>query len=384
MSAGPSTKRPVILIAEDEEELRSAIASALRDQFPGVETRTVAGGEEAWDTVRHGAIDLVLADVGMPGVDGMQLLRRVRDDQRVARTYVILMAGVARPDELCAAMEHGADDCVLKPIRWNELVARINAGLRRLPTVRRHAEREAELERVYTRHTEFLAMVSHEIRTPLSAILSAANVLKRYGSARPESVERFAKVIHQEGWRLTRLINNHLDLAKIESGQVEWLFAPTAVDELLRDVQESFSALVGERNLALEIERWHEPVVVTLDRDKITQVLVNLLSNSIKHSPDGAAVRLRYRPRPEGGVRLEVEDEGAGIPPGREEEIFERFQQLGLDDQRRGSGLGLTISRQIVEYHAGHIWAEPGHTHGALFVVELPGVAGERGRDGSV
>jgi signal transduction histidine kinase len=174
-----------------------------------------------------------------------------------------------------------------------------------------------------------------------------------------------------------------LDLAKIEAGHVEWSFAPAAVDELVRDVQESFSALVGERNLTFEVESWPEPVVVELDRDKITQVLVNLVSNSIKHSPDGAAVRLRYRPNGR-GVRLEVEDEGAGIPAGREEQIFDRFEQLGTDDQRRGSGLGLTISRQIVETHGGRIWAEPGRTHGALFVVELPGGRGGRERDGSV
>ncbi|HVN74797.1 MAG TPA: hybrid sensor histidine kinase/response regulator [Thermoanaerobaculaceae bacterium] len=384
MCAGPAARRPVVLVAEPETELRSTIASALRDQFPAVQINAAADGDEAWTAVRGGAVDLLLAAVAMPRTDGMQLLRRVRERQETARTYVVLMAGVARPDELCAAMEHGADDCVLKPVRWNELVARVSAGLRRLPTIHRQAEREVELERLHTRQTEFLSMVSHEIRTPLSAILSAANVLMRYGSARPDSVERFAKVIHQEGRRLTRLINNHLDLAKIEAGQVEWVFAPTEVDGLVRDVEESFSALVGERNIGLEVEHWHEPVLAELDRDKVIQVLVNLLSNSIKHSPDGAAVRLRYRPRPGGGVRLEVEDEGTGIPAGREEAIFERFQQLGVGDRRQGSGLGLTISRQIVENHGGRIWAEPGRASGALFVVELPASAAARGRDGSI
>ena len=378
----PPGRRPIILVAEGDAELRLAITTALSNQFPNIEIRSAPDGEAAWAVVRDGGVDLLLTDVSTPGLDGMQLLCRVRDDQRVAGTYVILMTAVTRPDELYAAMEHGGDDCVLKPVRWNELIARVHAGLRRLGTVRRQAERQAELEHLYHQHTEFLSMVSHEIRTPLSAILSAANVLMRYGSTRPESVERFAKVIHQEGRRLTRLINNHLDLAKIESGQVEWVFAPTAVDALVRDVEESFSALVGERNLVLEVDGWPDPVVVTLDRDKIIQVIVNLLSNSIKHSPDGAVVRLRYRPRPGGGVRLEVEDEGAGIPAGREEEIFGRFQQLGLDDQRRGSGLGLTISRQIVERHGGLSWAEPRRASGALFVVELPDVV--RGGDGSV
>ena len=179
-------------------------------------------------------------------------------------------------------------------------------------------------------------MVSHEIRTPLSAILSAANVLLRYGNKRPESVERFAKVIHQEGRRLTRLINNLLDLAKIEAGQVEWSFAPDGRGR----AGARGAGVVRRRSSASatsvsRCEPWHEPVVVELDRDKITQVLVNLVSNSIKHSPDGGTVRLRYRPWRDGGVRLEVEDEGAGIPAGTEEQIFERFEQLG---NRRGAG----------------------------------------------
>ena len=380
MSADRTGARTAILVAESDGELRSSIVTTLSRRFGDAEIRDAADAGAAWEAIRSGDVDLVLADATGPEGDGLRLLGKVRAEEAVSGVYVILMTQGATPGDLLAAMEHGADDFLLKPVSWNDLVARVQVGLGRLD----EARRRAELERLYHRHMEFLSVVSHEIRTPLSAILSAANVLMRYGGERPESVERFARVIYQEGRRLTRLINNHLDLAKIESGQVDWMFAPTAVDELVRDVEESFSALVGERNLVLKIEPWPEPVAAILDRDKITQVLVNLLSNSIRQSPDGAAVWLRYRPRAGGGVRLEVEDEGVGIPAGREEEIFGRFQQLGLDDRRQGSGLGLTISRQIVEHHGGRIWAEPGRAQGALFVVELPAGAVSRGSDGSV
>jgi signal transduction histidine kinase len=384
MVPDPPSHKQTLLIVEDDAELRVAIAAALKEQFPDTQVRAVAGGTEAWDALRREDVDLLLTDVVMPGVDGLQLLRKVREDRVLADIYVILMTGMASPEELFAAMDHGADDCLLKPCRWGELIARVRAGLRRVGATHRHVARAAELERLYDRHTEFLSTVSHEIRTPLSAILSAANVLLRYGNKRPESVARFAEVIHREGRRLTRLINNLLDLAKIEAGQVEWSFAPTALEELVREVQESFVALVGERNLALEVQPCSKQVVVTLDRDKMTQVLVNLVSNSIKHSPDGGNVRLRYEPWGNDGVRLEVEDEGAGIPAGMEEQIFERFQQLETGEERGGTGLGLTIARQIVEHHGGRIWAEAGRKRGALFVVELPGERRQQERDGSV
>ena len=337
MVPDPPGHKQTLLIVEDDAELRVAIAAALKEQFPDTQVLAVADGTEAWSSLKRDGVDLLLTDVVMPGVDGLQLLRKVREDRVLADIYVILMTGMASPEELFAAMDHGADDCLLKPCRWGELIARVRAGLRRVGATHRHVARAAELERLYDRHTEFLSTVSHEIRTPLSAILSAANVLLRYGNKRPESVERFAEVIHREGRRLTRLINNLLDLAKIEAGQVEWkLRAHRPGRARATRCRSRSSALVGERNVALEVQPCSEQVVVTLDRDKMTQVLVNLVSNSIKHSPDGGTVRLRYEPWSNGGVRLEVEDEGAGIPAGMEEQIFERFQQLETGEERGG------------------------------------------------
>jgi len=384
MLADPPSDRLTILVVEDEPELRAAIVSALAEQFPDTDLLSASDGMQAWEIIKRGGVHLLLTDVVLAELDGLQLLRRVRDDRNLSDMYIMLMTGMASPEELFAAMDHGAGDCVLKPCKWVELIARVRAGARRVGATHRHAARARELKRLYDRQSEFLSTVSHEIRTPLSSILSAANVLMRYGAKRPDSVERFAKVIHQEGRRLTRLINNLLDLAKIEAGQVEWNYVATPLDELVRGVQESFVALVGERNLVLEVEPWPEPVLVVLDRDKVTQVLVNLVSNSIKHSPDGAAVRLRYRPWRDGGVRMEVEDEGTGIPAGKEEQIFERFQQLEAGEERGGTGLGLTISRQIVEHHGGRIWAQAGRERGALFVVEMPVRPVDQRRNGPV
>jgi signal transduction histidine kinase len=384
MCAEGAGRRKCVLVAEDEPELRSVIVSALAGGLEGTDVIAAENGVQAWNLIKQRSVDLLLTDVVMPEMDGLTLLNKVRADAALSPIYVVLMTGLAKPEEIFAAMDNGADDCVLKPCRWEELVVRVRTGLRRVGVTRREVARAEELERLYARQTEYMSLVSHEIRTPMSAILSAANVLLRYGRQKPETVERFASVIHHEGRRLTRLINNVLDLAKIEAGHSEWSFSPTELHALVEQVRETFLALVGERHLALEVDSSPEPLSVTMDRDKITQVLGNLLLNSIKHSPDGATIWLRWRPSEHGGVRLEIEDEGAGIPPGREETIFERFLQLGTSEARSGSGLGLTISRQIVAMHGGRIWAAPGRSVGALFVVELPARPPEVGRDGPV
>lgn len=359
------------------------MTEVLRQDFPGAGLLEAASGEAAWEILAKGGVDLLLADVVMPGIGGIELARRIRGEPASRETCVILVTGVAPPDELFGAINECADDCLLKPLRREELVVRVRAGLRRAADVRALHRRARELEQLYARQSDFLSVVSHEIRTPLSAILSSANILLRYGAKRPDSIERFSRVIYQEGQRLTRLINNLLDLAKIEAGQVEWRFGPVSVADLLEHVRESFAALAGERKIRLEVGGG-DAGEIEADHDKLTQVLLNLVSNAVKHSNDGCTVHVRSRPRAGGGVRLEVEDEGSGIPAGMEERVFERFAQLESSDERLGTGLGLTIARQIVEHHGGRLWAEADRSIGALFVVELPAGPARGATDGSV
>ena len=361
-----------VLIVEDDAELRATITEVLRQDLAGATLLTAADGVEGWEVVQRGGVDVVLSDVVMPRLDGIELARRLRRDPATAEVYVILLTGITPPEELFGAINECADDCLLKPVRREELVMRVKAGLQRVGDLRRLHERTRELELLYARQSDFLSVVSHEIRTPLSAILSSANILMRYGAKRPDSIDRFARVIYQEGQRLTRLINNLLDLAKIEAGLVEWRFGPVSVGSLLDRIRDSFAALAGECQVRLELDGDAGQLEINGDGDKLTQVLLNLVSNAVKHSSDGSTVRVRARSTAAGSVRFEVEDEGSGIPQGLEERVFERFAQLEAGDERVGTGLGLTIARQIIEHHGGRIWAEPDRKVGALFIAELP------------
>lgn len=351
--------------------MRAAIVAALAEGLPAADVTVVDCADAAAALLRETQFDLILTDDVGARAGGWDGPAEGRAEPLGESRHLIVMTADAAAGAR-AALAAGAGDFVVKPLRPDELVSRVRAALARAGEARELSTRAVELERLRDRQSEFLSWVSHEIRTPLSAIISSANILLRYGQKRPESIERFARVIHQEGQRLTRLINNLLDLTKIEAGQVEWRFLPIPLAGLVEQVRESFAALAGERKLGLEVTCSDHPESIVADRDKLTQVLVNLVSNAIKHSPEGGVVTLRCATATPGGVRIEVEDQGAGIPAGQEERVFERFQQLDASDERTGTGLGLTISREIVEHHGGRIWAEVGRSRGALFVVELP------------
>jgi signal transduction histidine kinase len=370
-----------VLVGVRGDEARESIVAALRSALPGVEIQSSGDGAAISEAVRAGRVDVLLSD--LPGLGDAGPWPAGSEGDR-GGAYVIVLADPGAAELLRGPSGRPADDFLLKPVHSEELVMRVRTGLHRAAFAVRLAERTAELERLVARQSEFLSMVSHEIRTPLSAIQSSANILLRYSRQRPESVERFARVIHQEGQRLTRLINNLLDLAKIESGEVEWRFEATPLAGILDRVRESFAAALGERSLRLSFEVPSAPLVVVADRDQLTQVLLNLVSNAIKHSPDGGEVSVRCSRAVPDHLRIEVEDQGRGVPPGDEARVFERFQQLECGDERTGTGLGLTISRQIVEHHGGRIWAEAGRPAGALFVVELPAGPRPGGVDGPV
>lgn len=379
----PSPTHAHLLVVGVDEARRREIAARLATHLAGA---SVAEGrpEELDQLLGDRHFDLLVVD----GVRGdVQVCRRlcgVRKGSVSPRPFVLVVCPAEVAATCTEVIADAADDFMVDSFWPEELELRASIGLERARVWRQAMNRAAELEELTARQTDFLSVVSHEIRTPLAAILSAANILVRYGNQRPESVERFARVIQEEGRRLTRLINNLLDLTKIEAGQVEWVMGEVSIGEVAKQVQEAFAALVGERRVELVSHVEHSAPNIIADRDKLMQVLVNLISNAVKHSPEGGRVYVRYLRSEEQVLRIKVEDEGAGIPPGAEERVFQRFQQLDVDDRKRGTGLGLTISRHIVARHGGRIWAEPGRQRGALFVVELPVDGLARSSDGPV
>lgn len=232
-------------------------------------------------------------------------------------------------------------------------------------------ERLKELDRM---KDEFVATVSHELRTPLTSIRAFSEILLGNSDMTAEQRDEFLGIIVKESERLTRLINQVLDMAKMDAGRIEWHMERIELQGLIRDAANATSQLCKDRGVRLETELGEQPVELTGDSDRLTQVIINLLSNATRFCPeDSGRVTIRLR-RDDEHARIEVQDNGPGIPPEQIERIFERFHQVS-DQQAgkpEGTGLGLTISQRIVEHHGGSIWAESGPGQGATFILELP------------
>ncbi len=254
-----------------------------------------------------------------------------------------------------------------------ELVRQRTSDLLRATDELRRAN--ADLRRLNELKSSFLANVSHELRTPLTSIRSFSEILLHYPDEEAGTREEFLQIIMDETDRLTRLINDVLDLAKIEAGKMEWRPQPLQLGEVARQSLEVVQGVAAQKGLRL-INRIQEVLpLVSADPDRMRQVFTNLLSNAVKFTAAGS---IQVGTLARGGeVVAYVSDTGMGIPERDLERIFEKFHQQGnaLTDKPAGTGLGLSICREIVSRHGGRIWAESREGEGSIFYCALPAQA---------
>lgn len=220
--------------------------------------------------------------------------------------------------------------------------------------------------------SEFLNTVSHELRTPLTSIKAFSEILTDNQGEDRQVQHEFLSIINQEADRLTRLINNLLDLSRIEANQMTWERGPVPIDTVVSAAVNATRALVDKKGLKLE-QDVSAGLVVMGDQDKLIQVVTNLLSNAIKFTPQGGNIWVSAYSG-SGEMALDVKDSGRGIAPEFHEKIFEKFQQVDTASSReaKGSGLGLPIVRSIVDAHGGRVWVESALGKGSTFKVRLP------------
>ncbi|MDM8350863.1 sensor histidine kinase [Pseudomonas sp. sp1636] len=232
----------------------------------------------------------------------------------------------------------------------------------------------ARLQELDRLKDDFISTVTHELRTPLTSIRAFSEILNDNPELDPLQRARFVAIIVKESERLTRMINQVLDLAKLESGRAEWHTGALDLREVIEDAQASTSQLLQEQGVQLRLELPAQIPPALGDRDRLLQVLLNLISNAIKFCDrEAGRIGIAVQVLPQ-ALRVDVHDNGCGIDPVDQETIFEKFRQAGdnLTEKPQGTGLGLPISRQIIEHFGGRLWVQSARGQGATFSFTLP------------
>lgn len=243
-----------------------------------------------------------------------------------------------------------------------------------------------EAEKLTRIKSNFLSMVSHELRTPLTSILGFSKMIRKRiaDTIRPnvsedkavkmvQRIDENMGIIMAESQRLTELINNVLDLSKLESGRFEWIMVDVDLRNVINHSLAATEYLFRDKKIAIHRELDESLPPVTGDNDRLIQVCINLLSNASKFTPEGGEVSIHSSMR-NGRALVRVEDTGIGVPPEEQETVFEIFKQVGdnLTDRPQGTGLGLSICKEIIELHGGDIWVESSSGKGSAFCFSLP------------
>lgn len=277
----------------------------------------------------------------------------------------VMVASVVKEEPLTIEEIMGILDETRQVIAHSRELEKVTAELRAAN------ERLKEMDRL---KDEFMSMVTHELRTPLTAICSIAEILHDHTGLPSDQLEAFAAIIIKEGRRLTRLINQVLDFQKIESGAAEWQHEPLEMIEVIQDSIAATERIVRDKRMRIRLQIPENCPAIVGDRDRLVQVLVNLISNAVKFcAEDTGVIDIVLRVGQE-ALQVDVADNGAGIAADEQAIIFDEFRQVSQPTRGRptGSGLGLAIARKIVDHHGGRIWVTSGVGQGATFSFMLP------------
>ncbi len=351
-----------ILVVDDSVSNRDAIAELLRDE--GFRALTAADAAQAEAALAADAVELVLLDVGLPKVSGLELLERVRRARSPMELPIIMVTAASESDAVVAALARGANDYVTKPVDFAVLLARVRTQL--------------ELGRLSRLKDQFLRIASHDLKNPLTAIHFGVDSLADEfppGATMTAEGAHYVDVIRQAASKMLRIVRDFLDLGALRDGHLALDVAPLDLRALAGRSVEGCSIYAHGKSIRLELVPG-APQPVRVDGARVTQVIDNLLSNAIKFTPPGGRVAVSLAGG-DGLVRLEVRDSGPGLADGDFAKLFVAHARASSRPTagESSTGLGLALARQLVELHGGRIGARNGDDGGAVFWFELPTVA---------
>ena len=375
-------QKPTLLIVDDEERnIRLLKAMLMAKNYNLLEA---SRGEEALRLVSETPPDMILLDVMMPQMDGFEVCRRLKQDEKTRMIPVIMVTALSEKQHRVKAMEVGADDFISKPVDLTELTVRVKSLLRiksyhdeLFNSYQEIAAKNEKLEDLQKVKDGLTHMIIHDLRNPLTAIstyLQLATMEKQdVAEEQPSKVSRCLYFCTE----LDRLIQNLLDINKMEEKRLELQVEETDLETLINDVSDHFRAEAEERAISLSFFKEERIPSIPIDPGLMKRVFANLLNNALRHTLKNGKIQITVDFTPDKKhILAAVRDNGMGLPPDYHQKIFDKFEQVSLKTEKRvvgSSGLGLTFCKMAVEAHGGKIWVESeGSGKGCTFWVQIP------------
>ncbi len=358
-----------ILIVDDTEANLDVLCELLEPE--GYRVSMAPNGEVAIRIARRVLPDLILMDVMMPGINGFEACRRLKEDEKTREIPVIFITAENVTESVVAGFEVGGVDYITKPFQNEEVLVRVQTHLKIDHLTRELAKSNREIQEATERKSRFLASMSHELRTPLTAVKGYVdNLLDGIGGELNERQQHTLSRVTENADHLLDLVNDLLDLSKIEAGRMEVEVAAFDVAALIGSCCETVGSLVRP-GVRLDKEISDRVGEARTDEAKLRMVLMNLLSNAVKFTEKGEIAVGAVQG--DGELAISVCDTGPGIPANALGLIFDEFEQVkGTDKQHKGTGLGLSITKKLGELLGGTIWVESEVGKGSTFTVRIP------------
>nr|MBA3498860.1 response regulator [Deltaproteobacteria bacterium] len=361
---GRGADRPRVLLVDDNRDMRAYLASLLQEDCI---VHAVANGDDALDAARRNPPALIVADIMMPGLDGLALLRELRTEPLTKHIPVIILSARAADEARIDGLVAGADDYIVKPFCARELRARIRTQLELS-----RARLEIGEARAATRaKDDFLSLLGHELRNPLAVLSTTVQAMMLVAPS--EQADLMERAVGD----LSRFVDDLLDMSRLSRGKLQLSRERVELSAVLDRAMERVRVLVSERQTQVFLRAPRTGFLIDCDPERLAQAFANVLANAAKFSEPNARVTVDASHRGE-CARVVISDAGCGIEPERLATVFDAFEATG---RTTGLGVGLAITRNLVELHLGTIEIRSeGAGRGTECVIELPLQAGEVSR----
>ncbi|MBN2315381.1 MAG: response regulator [Sedimentisphaerales bacterium] len=358
---------PKILVVDDEEAIRDSCRQALAKD--GYVVDTAENGQSGLQKIKESQPDLVLIDLKMPGMSGMELLEAIG---QIDPTIVsVVITGYATIESAVEAMKRNAYDFLPKPFTPDQLRIVIERGLerRRLAAETERLRREKEMMR-----ENFVTLVTHQLRSPLTSVKQYFGVIREgfAGEATDEQKEMIEKAAGKID-RLLELINDWLDMSRVEAGKIAENFERVSLTPMLSEILEELKPQAEARKVSLELHPGDNPIVIDGDPKCLKEAILNLVNNGINYNRAGGSVTIDQKSQ-DNDLVVEVSDTGIGIPQEDLPFIFDEFFRVKSRETQHipGTGLGLPIAKKIIEAHKGRMKVASELGRGTTFSILLP------------